>query len=238
MKKIIVWIVCLAPLLLIGVIYIGFNGAPWKLYAIQKDAAQYMQEQYGIEVVIMEANYAFKDGHYYVLAHPTGNEELVFRVNEYKNRNADGYHITDNYMRVFWTNKIESEFEPLVKSIFSERDGALVSFPGDYLYEQLKDEKNETDQQEKKTLVERSRLDIFIRRDFATSHADEEYQKVLDVVDFIQDEQYTFAQINVFFAQGEDTDSAEGKVRRTYFHIPLEKLQDIKTKEDIKAIQR
>lgn len=221
-------------------LYMMFNGNPFELHANKKEAALYLQERYTQEMVVAVSDFSISSG-YFLRAHPVGNPDLLFLV--YKRGNSSERSFTDDYIWEYGNYQVQSEVLPIVKKVFSDKGTVSVSLSGAGLYQEFEDRKHITNeeiptyQELGDKLIFGSRISIHIRREFDSERANEESQKILDMLNFVKSKQYPVGVVNFSFYEDHDSEDFD-KIKRTYFDIERGKWDQIKTIEDIRALQK
>lgn len=215
--------------------YSSFNGTPWELYSIKKEARLYLQERYVQEMVIIDSEYSLTEASYYVKAYPKGNPDLVFLVNKYKNRDRDGYRLSDNYPHALWRIERDTKLGTFVYQTFSENDSVKVSLEDSGFHQQFDNKSKITNQEiltyrsNRKREGELFRIHVAVQKEFDALNADEDYRNIFDLVNFIKEKHYRIDEIEVCLCE------EKGNTKNRKFVIPAEELQAIKTKEDIRS---
>lgn len=114
---------------MVGVIFLGytlFYGVPFKKGIVAKELETHLEEKYGMDFHLQEAQYNFVDGNYSGLFHPESQEELVFRAEKWS---SNGVYY-DDYPEAVWQAQLTQDLTPLVNQHFSEYEELMVLVAG------------------------------------------------------------------------------------------------------------
>jgi hypothetical protein len=100
--------------------YAYFNGLPWKIDEVKKEAQSYLNAKYDSKMVVISGTYDYRRG-YGALAYPKGEEDIKFYV--YYNEINKKW--TDYYSMKIYEKQIEKEIKPLLLQIAPH---AVISF--------------------------------------------------------------------------------------------------------------
>ncbi|QHJ69595.1 hypothetical protein [Planococcus halotolerans] len=112
-----------------GVIFLGYSliyGMPFKKGVVAKELETHLEEKYGMDFHLQEAQYNFVDGNYSGLFYPEAQKELVFRAEKW---NWNGVYY-DEYPEAIWKTQLTQDLTPLVNQHFPEYEELQIIVSG------------------------------------------------------------------------------------------------------------
>jgi hypothetical protein len=232
--------------LVIAGVYSMFYGTPWGKYVMKKQSINYVEEKYNKEITIKEVKYSLKSStffsnSYYSIAYLNEQPEVVFTIDKFRDKTTGKYKIIDNLPRSLWRYEVSSELSPYVKNIFSGEVLASLIIPINAFQEEDVNSKEVQSYHEIREKFKKNiEIRIYIERDFDINNPNEEYLKIYEVLQFIEENKYKPDKVAVCFCKilGSSADWKTYKRDRIDFEITYEELQNIKTYEEIKHYKK
>ncbi|WP_422446523.1 hypothetical protein [Thermoanaerobacterium sp. DL9XJH110] len=189
-----------------------FYGKPWESEKYRKEVIDYLKNKYTEPMIIREISYDFLHNRYSTEAFPESHPELVFNIRNFK----------DDYNIVLWRHQARNDFESVLKDIYGYPEKCTFSAEPDrdeILDLQLDFQGKIPDYITAKVPIE---IDIAIRYGLTKENKKREYEKLLDLIDFIKDKKMQITFIMVEYNQSGQ-----------YFKIPEEFLHEINDADDL-----
>ncbi len=114
---------------MVAVIFVGYSliyGLPFKKGVVAKELETHLEEKYGMDFHLQEAQYNFVDSNYSGLFYPESQEDLVFRAEKW---NWNGVYY-DEYPEAIWQTQLTQDLTPHVTEHFPDYDELLVLVSG------------------------------------------------------------------------------------------------------------
>lgn len=99
-------------LIFFSLIYVTFNGIPWKKGQVAKELEQYVETKYNTDVELVEHFYDFKFGSYgATFQGQEGQSTFTFTAEK-----VDRDHYLDYYVEELWRSQLKKDTEPIIKA--------------------------------------------------------------------------------------------------------------------------
>lgn len=230
-KYVIILVILIA---LSSIIYFALFGNPLKKYLLKKQAYDYLQNRYDQKMVVSDVYYDFLLSSYQIKAYPIGQKYLEFNIFYIPEEKSFG----DDYLSQYWINEVDSELVPFVRYIYSNQAYAHFDFSMHPIYNvrnkliiipSYKDVLMKSVTSVEIFQYPKSNIIIDPKRGFNVDNADQEYDKMLDIIKYIVNQGYQPDDLTFVFV-----DNSGNILKADKYEInSYSNLQNIKSKDDI-----
>ncbi len=111
--KIMLGIALAAMILIVGYLYILFNGVPWKKLQVAEEIEKHIENKYNTDVKVVDKYYNFKFGSYgATFQAQVDNMGFTFDTEK-----TDGKYY-DYFVEALWASQLKADSEPIIKQSF------------------------------------------------------------------------------------------------------------------------
>lgn len=194
--KIILAIIVLVFLFSVGTyLYFNLNGNPFEKRKLKQEVEEYLNNNYDVTMEIVNVDYSFTSGTYFVDAITVDEPKITFRVS--KNSVGD---FVDSYLISYWDYSVSNEISNYASDIFSK------TCEGDILFTEGSPIKNDNlklnEVPDFLTIRDKFKAAIFsfvkIDSNFNVGNKEEEFNNVYQVAKYIFDK-YQFKSVEFVY---------------------------------------
>lgn len=202
-----------------SLVYVFFNGLPWKKVMVANEILTYLEQKYDKPLVISERFYNFKDGTYGVRAHPKDDSSIEFSASQ----GYGNHKFIDNYPEAVWEKQASADFAKVINQLFPENRRYSLSFASGESIDIVKGPEVLNYTKTPATLM----INVNVAKDFNDS--DIEFERILKLVQFAK---HKTKHLDIFIAYEKIAD--QNADHTVYVTLSKDEIDKINTIDDVK----